>query len=258
MKRTLLYGKVDNLFPCYEGFQIHADGSLDLRLSSVNIFAIERDDEGIRWIDLFNSQLHNLLDSQERLEASLVRDHNPFATFDKYTNRFWNSLQQYCNPKSHAEQDFFALYCNLCFRDNGPDALLPALIPHVYINWYSTQEKRRTNEEPYIVDFVFKSPVFGTNSLVVVEIDGPSPHYASYDPNRKQYTVDETIYAKHLKKDRWLRKQGFKVFRIGNSEIRSITSLPEEDRLKEFHFFFREVFGEIISIDEYDSNSYFY
>lgn len=215
---------------------------------------VERDDEEIRWIDLFDSQLNNLLNSQEILEASLLTDSNPFATYDKYTSRLWNRVHKYCN--SEVEKDFFDLYCHLCFRDNDSDALLPALIPHVYINWYSTSEKRRINEEPYIVDFVFKSPAFETNSLVIVEIDGPS-HYASYDSNRKQYTVDETIYAKHLRKDRWLRKQGFKVLRLGNSEIRSITSLPEEDRLKQFHFFFREVFGEIISIDEYDFSSYF-
>jgi very-short-patch-repair endonuclease len=254
MKRALLYGKADKSSPWYEGFQIDVDGSIELRISGVNTFELERDDEEIRWIDLFDLQLNNLLNSQEILEASLLTDSNPFATYDKYTSRFWNRLRQYCN--SEVEKDFFDLYCYLCFRDNGPDALLPALIPDVYINWYSTQEKRDINEEPYRVDFVFKSPAFGTNSLVIVEIDGPS-HYASYDRNRKQYTVDETIYAKHLKKDRWLRKQGFKVLRLGNSEIRSITSLPEEDRLKHFHFFFREVFGEIISIDEYDSSSYF-
>ena len=257
MKRALLYGKVDKLFPLYEGFQIDVDGSIELRLTGVNTFELERDDEEIRWLDLFDSQLNNLLNSQEILEASLLTDSYPFATYDKYTSRFWNRVSQYCNSKSEVEKDFFDLYCHLCLRDNGPDALLPALIPHVYINWYSTTEKRRGNEEPYIVDFVFKSSAFGTNNLVIVEIDGPS-HYASYDHNRKQYTVDETIYAKHLKKDRWLRKQGFKVLRLGNSEIRSITSLPEEDRLKHFHFFFREVFGEIISIDEYDSSSYFF
>jgi hypothetical protein len=255
MKRALLYGKVDKLSPWYEGFQIDVDGSIELRITGVNTFELERDDEEIRWLDLFDSQLNNLLNSQKILEANLITDSYHFTTYDKYTSRFWNRVSQYCN--SEVEKDFFDLYCHLCLRDNGPDALLPALIPHVYINWYSTPEKRCGNEEPYIVDFVFKSPAFGTNSLVIVEIDGPS-HYASYDRNRKQYTVDETIYAKHLKKDRWLRKQCFKVLRLGNSEIRSITSLPEEDRLKHFHFFFREVFGEIISIDEYDSSSYFF
>ncbi|WP_371819485.1 RAP domain-containing protein [Tolypothrix sp. PCC 7910] len=84
----------------------------------------------------------------------------------------------------------------------------------------------------------------------MVEVDGPS-HYTTYNSHLAQYTVCESTYANHLAKDRWLRKQGFKVFRIGNYEIKHITSLPKEKRLEEFYFFFTEIFGDIVCIEKY-------
>lgn len=140
-----------------------------------------------------------------------------------------------------------AVYCDLCCRDVHRGALLPALIPHVYVNWNFSKKEREKIEKPFIVDFIFKSSAFGTNEIVVVEIDGLS-HYNIYDSERKKNELSEDVYAEHLKKDRWLRKQGFKVFRIGNSEIKTITSSPEKDKLDIFHDFFTEVFGEIVFI----------
>ena len=136
----------------------------------------------------------------------------------------------------------------MCCRDLHGGALLPALIPHVYVNWNFSKEKRAKIKKPFIVDFIFKSSAFGTNDIVVVEIDGLS-HYTIYNNKKKKYEPSEDVYAEHLKKDRWLRKQGFKVFRIGNSELKAITSLPEKDKLDNFYDFFTEVFGEIVFIE---------
>ncbi|MBD2616395.1 hypothetical protein H6G94_35100 [Nostoc punctiforme FACHB-252] len=75
----------------------------------------------------------------------------------------------------------------------------------------------------------------------MVEIDGAS-HYAEYG----NYSYNEHKYAEHLQKDRWLRKEGFPVFRIGNSEIRKIMQLPAPERIDNFYVFLQEVFGNIV------------
>ncbi|MBX9259132.1 DUF559 domain-containing protein [Desmonostoc muscorum CCALA 125] len=250
MKKQILYGKSDKdkKIPWYEGFKIHADGSIDIRLSGVNCFDIEKETLTITWLDLFNSKLHELCNITEIYQVTILEDPDPLTIFEKYVDRLWDMLKNYCNPNSNAEKDFFELYCQLCCKSEDHAAFVPALIPHVYINWDSCRPKRDRSEEPYIVDFVFKSPQFETNNLVIVEIDGYS-HYATYNNNNSNYCLSEDKYAEHLKKDRWLRKQGFKVFRIGNSEIKKITNLPEKDRLKEFYFFFIEIFGDIIFIE---------
>jgi very-short-patch-repair endonuclease len=252
MKKQILYGvsNENKPIPRYEGFEGHADGSIDIRLSGVNFFEIEEELLPITWRDIFNSKLHELCNKTEIYHQNIIKDPYPFAIFDKYIDRLWAMLRNYCHPKSDAERAFFDLYCKLCLQSEEHYSLLPALIPQVYINWDSCKEQRRINEKPYIVDFVFKSPQFGTNNLVIVEIDGRS-HYANYDKDNGSYILSEEKYAEHLKKDRWLRKQGFKVFRIGNSEINYLKNLPEKDKLKEFYFFFQEIFDDIVYTECY-------
>jgi hypothetical protein len=243
MKRVLYYGRAEKNIPWYDGFNISADGSIDFRLSGVETFEFNADQE-ILWVDIFKSKLDKLVSYQEKVEIDCSNEGHPFAVYGKYIERLFDMLKPYCNSESQAEKDFFNLYCDLSCCDFHGGALLPALIPHVYINWDHSQEERNKKKKPYIVDFVFKSSRFETSSLVIVEIDGFS-HYATYDPVIRENIASEALYAEHLEKDRWLRKQGFKVFRIGNAEIKNIMLLPEEKRLKEFYSFFKEVFGNI-------------
>jgi len=49
-------------------------------------------------------------------------------------------------------------------------------------------------------------------------------------------------YTQHIKKDRWLRKQGWKVYRITNKEIEEYES---------FDNFFYELLGKYI-VTEFD------
>ncbi|MBE9096894.1 hypothetical protein [Tychonema sp. LEGE 07203] len=244
MQQILLFGKADKIFPLCDGFEIKGNGSIDFSLSGVNKLQIQ-EGKDINWMNLIDSQLHNLADQEEIIDLESCSGGYPFAFYDKYISSLWKKLETYCNPKSTAEKLFFNLYCELCCRDVHGGALLPALIPHVYVNWDFSQEERSKRKKPFIVDFIFKSSAFGTNDIVVVEIDGQS-HYARYDTERKTYQLSEDVYAENLKKDRWLRKQGFKVFRIGNSELKTITSSPEKDKLDNFYCFFTEVFGKIV------------
>lgn len=250
MNRALLYGKVDKLTPWYDGFQVSPDGSFNFRLSGVEVFELKEKDHSITWFGLFDSKLDELVTSQEQSEALFCDEGYPLAIYERYVPRLWNKLEQYCNSKSQAEKDFFNLYCHLCSREVDAGASMPALIPHVYVNWYSSKEDRAKNKNPYVVDFVFKHFAFGVQNMVVIEIDGLS-HYAEYSDSKKLYIASEDIYSEHLRKDRWLRKQGFNVFRIGNNEVTHIASLPEEDKLEKFYDFFSEVFGEVLNVETF-------
>lgn len=244
MQKILYFGSNDEKkTPWSEGFEMQADGSINFIISALNKFEIE-DGKNIDWGYLFNSQIDNLATPDEIFNAQESEPgYGQFAVYDKYQFRLWNKLEKYCGSES--ERDFFNLYTNLCFNSScnwGYNE--PALIPQVYINWFFTQNERDKNkkQKPFIVDFVFKSSRFGTDNLVIVEIDGKS-HYANYNNSNRTYALSEEMYAEHLKKDRWLRNQGFKVFRIGNSEIKNITSLPERKQPEAFFDFFEEIFG---------------
>lgn len=248
MQQILLFGKADKFVPWCDGFEIKGNGSIDFSVSGVNKLQIQ-EGKDINWMNLIDSQLPNLASQEEIIDLGYRHSMgDEFAFYNNYISSLWKKLETYCNQESTAERDFFNLYCDLCCRDVDGGAFLPALIPHVYVNWNFSKEERAKRKEPFIVDFIFKSSAFGTNDIVVVEIDGQS-HYARYDTERQKYELSEDVYAEHLKKDRWLRKQGFKVFRIGNSELKTITSSPEKDKLDNFHNFFTEVFGKIVFIE---------
>lgn len=252
MQKMLLFGKVDKLVPWLDGCEAQADGSLNFTISGVNKLQIQ-EDQDITWNHLLYSELHNFVTSPyEEYKLEALRHKNPFAIYNKYIGLLWDKLEQYCNLMSTAERDFFNLYCELCHCDDHGGALLPALIPNVYVNWLFSKEERAKSKKPFLVDFIFKSSEFGTNNIVIIEIDGQS-HYATYDQRHKKYESSEEVYAEHLIRDRWLRKQGFKVFRIGNSEIKKIASLSKKDRIRKFYYFFNEIFGEVVWIENIDS-----
>jgi hypothetical protein len=95
----------------------------------------------------------------------------------------------------------------------------PALIPQVWLNWvYGAPEveQRLLDENPSRVDFV----AFWKNQGHIIEIDGPS-HYASWNDMTHEYTVDERMYARNLKIERSLRRDGWVLTRIGRHELRA-------------------------------------
>jgi very-short-patch-repair endonuclease len=253
MKNVLLYGQQEKFSPWIKGYRSNPDGSLNFELSGVNVFEIKDPTKGIEWSDLFNSEKSKIL-SQQELDEMLFSpyppDGDPYGYFYRYINRLWDRLLGYCNPKSRAEKNFFEMYLQLCWNDNsgGAPADSPALIPNVFVNWQFDKSDRQNRVEPYIVDFVFKHRSFGSDNLTVVEIDGLS-HYANFLSGK--YEISEEKYAKHLAKDRWLRRNGFNVVRIANYEIEGIMKLEEEKRLREFFFFFTDIFGPVIAIDRF-------
>src|SRR5207247_9296627 len=132
-------------------------------------------------------------------------------------SRFTSELQGLI--ESTSEKQFFSNYVNNCLLHTDPWGT-PALIPQVWVNWihYDSRDRnraKRTQREPFRVDFVIKDQEI-SEDLAVIEIDGQS-HFCEYriDPvgNPTPYASMDS-FVQHIQKDRWLRKQGWQVFRI--------------------------------------------
>lgn len=98
----------------------------------------------------------------------------------------------------------------------------PALIPQAWLNWiHPVDEERaaRTKKEPFRVDFV----IFSQGRKLVIEIDGTSHFSEILDIDNHTGQIREAVslrkYSEHLKKDRWLRSQGWEVWRFSNEEV---------------------------------------
>jgi hypothetical protein len=101
----------------------------------------------------------------------------------------------------------------------------PALIPEVWLNYVgperTVEDEKHLRENPQRVDFV----LLANGKKCVIEIDGPS-HYADYDEGARTYSVNERLYAKNLKIERSLRRQGWEIHRFANVEVRDV---PDEE-----------------------------
>jgi hypothetical protein len=98
----------------------------------------------------------------------------------------------------------------------------PALVPEVWLNAVgpdrTVEDERHLGENPQRVDFV----LLANGKKCVIEIDGPSGHYADYDEGTHTYSVNEALYAKNLKIERSLRRQGWEIHRFANVEVRGV------------------------------------
>jgi len=102
----------------------------------------------------------------------------------------------------------------------------PALIPQAWVNWihYEPRDKERAlrqKKEPFRVDFA----MFRESRRIVIEVDGSS-HFSEIldiDPQSDRIKFEPSLekYTEHLKKDRWLRKQGWEVWRFSDLELLS-------------------------------------
>jgi hypothetical protein len=122
-------------------------------------------------------------------------------------NEWWHKVNEGWGANSRRARFDSLLWRTLRF---------PALIPQVWLNWLanaSDAEMRLLEENPSRVDYL----AFWRGTRHVIEIDGPS-HYAHYDGHT--YKVDERAYARNLKIERSLRRDGWVVTRIARIEVR--------------------------------------
>lgn len=125
----------------------------------------------------------------------------------------------------------------------------PVLIPQVWVNWIHHDPKDREraqtrSEEPFRVDFLLVDQHAGDRPIVI-EIDGLT-HFGSYGMNEageKTFEPSLNEYTEHIKKDRWLKNQGWDVVRITNQEVEELEERGQEDPAQFPIFLYREVLG---------------
>jgi very-short-patch-repair endonuclease len=143
---------------------------------------------------------------------------------------FVQGLLELCG--SPYEKKFLKAYTDLCGSEYKDDPWCePALIPQVWVNWihYDRNDKgraKRAQREPFRVDFVMKDAEISEN-YVIVEIDGIS-HFGEYriSPLGKPVPHQSMdLFTQHTQRDRWLRKNGWQVFRITTQEVDECESI---------------------------------
>lgn len=194
-------------------FRQSPDGSISFNIENeFKINLIKKEQKNINWRDLLDLSNYELI-------RKILSFHDPDEVkFQKLTDAFFQLTD------TEAEKIFFSNYVADCKANDLLDT--PALIPQVWVNWLHYDSKdltraERARKEPFRVDFVIKDENV-SEDLAVVEIDGSS-HFSSMD-----------VYTQHVRKDRWLRSQGWKVYRITNQEI---------EECEDFTHFFYEIFG---------------
>ncbi|AFY66335.1 hypothetical protein [Geitlerinema sp. PCC 7407] len=241
--RVFLYGRPGCFCqPALEHLTQTPDGHLDMKFSGVKSVILAKED--IRWLDL--------VDDATRQKWSLWINNSDEREQHEYPlNNLFDELHSFCNEKSDVERFFFNMFVSISIEGafSEPPAIGPALVPNVYVNWYSKPNERSKKEEPYIVDFLLKHKSIESGKTTIIEIDGPS-HYAKYNERTKSYKVDEEGYALHCRKDLFLKRQGFNVIRIGRSDIRKIMNCSNKiEKKKRFYGFWNEVFENTAFIE---------
>lgn len=246
----ILYGASgDNYYPEI-GFTQEGDGSVSIEFEGDYILRLdELDDRSvITWRDLafwgigektqeevFSGDpgapfVH--LVSEEKIKNPPYGDVDHLDLFRAVIRHLSELLQ------SEPERKFFHLYAKRCvdraspgpFEDSGLDAVKlwkhTALIPQVWVNWFgnSSTGSERGDTEPFRVDFLLNPPDQVSPNLSIVEIDGKT-HFTTSgldDDGNRQYHHSMERYTEHVRKDRWLRKQGYDVVRFANQEVREL------------------------------------
>ncbi len=144
--------------------------------------------------------------------------------FIKFTSEFE------CLTASPSEKWFFTEYVKFCLESSWDEDSCrefpwrtPALIPQVWVNWipYDSRDKQRAEraqKEPFRVDFMLKCESI-SRDFIIIEIDGFS-HIRDYDPiGNPVLPKSMDSFTRHTKQDRWLRKQGWQVYRITSQEV---------------------------------------
>lgn len=127
----------------------------------------------------------------------------------------------------------------------------PALIPQVWVNWIhhdptSRERAQMREKKPFRVDFLFVDERV-SDRPTVIEIDGLT-HFGKWVTNEageKSFEPSLDVYTEHIKKDRWLRNQGWNVARITNQEVEELEEVMEKkDKTASFiNFLIHRVLG---------------
>jgi very-short-patch-repair endonuclease len=190
------------------------EGGITFKIDNERQIEFDPEKDAITWYHIYSQQKGSLF----------VGDFPGLSDKDKSIyDKFIAELSEITGSKT--ERKFFIDYAESVWRKHDSPWDAPALIPQVWVNWihYDSQDKKRAervHNEPFRVDFVMKNWMISQHP-VIIEIDGPS-HFGrhSNDPSGKPILhASMAAYTEHLRKDRWLRKAGWDVYRISSQEI---------------------------------------
>lgn len=164
-----------------------------------------------------------------------------FEGLEKYIpNKLKNDLLKIMD--SDIERNFFNMFFDECFylpkffpkdiekvkKFFNETIENTALIPQVWVNWihYDNKSKiraQRTKTEPFRIDFL----IVEDRRKIIIEIDGES-HFAEIGMDSNYggvgYKVDMEKFTEYLRKDRWLRRQGWEVYRFSVNEVEEMVA----------------------------------
>ena len=110
---------------------------------------------------------------------------------------------------------------------------IPALIPQAWLR-YIHDDKLRGAKDP-LKDLTFSCVDFliiWNNQKIVIEIDG-QPHFAEFNRSKKKWEPSLKKYTENLIKERKIKKQGFRIFRISDIEIDEAQNWEDLDDILE-------------------------
>jgi len=211
------------------GFTQLPSGGITFRVENKRTIHFINSQENITWKDL--------LPDIELFEWYQSTPGKLDAVFDNLVKEFVGLTG------SEIEHKFFDDYvgaCRIAVQESiGETSVwnLPALIPQVWVNWIAYDSKdhtraQRAQREPFRIDFMMKDSEIDKD-FIIFEIDGAS-HFGGYSSEPQ---VSMMAYTEHLRKDRWLRQQGWQVIRTSNLEVQEYTV---------FNDFFHELTGKYI------------
>lgn len=262
---VMVYGKE----PPKLSFVQSPDGAITFKIENKNkVNTNFSNEKGIlRWVDMiWNSYYMGILDAltaDDKLDAPFLmwgQDLEDVGQFHQLLDHLASMVG------SATEETFLRTYAAMCLAEarvlDGYSFMVwakPALVPQAWVNWIhydsaDSQRAKRAREEPFRVDFMIKDRRMGPN-FTVIEIDGIS-HFGdikSHNGDTVRFEASMNAYTEHLRKDRWLRKHGWNVFRISNQEVEDFEeNYPyngEYARLNSFALFWEDVFGPQYYID---------
>lgn len=203
-------------------FRQSPTGSAEVEFENDRVVYLDSKEADLVWADVYLS----LNQKRDRIDLEMYTEELGRTSFIDFIASDIRPL-----TSTESERRFLDHFVTLCMSstdDVGDLWNLPALIPQVWVNWihYDAKDKHRAvrvKQEAFRVDFMLRSNDLG--GFVVIEIDGSS-HFGGRSfvgqDGKRMFEASMEAYTLHLRKDRWLRKQGWNVIRLSNLEVDEI------------------------------------
>jgi hypothetical protein len=227
--------------PTLDKVKTSPDSSNDVDLEGVHEITVS-EEENVEWSDLMAN--HGL--SVEK-HTKYLKD---YPRGSDQLSPLWKKLRKCCHEDARMEERFFDLFAKMTTEGAfGQTFFAPALIPNVTVNW-ETSEEDREEKEPYHVDFLTKHESIEGGEPTIIELDGKQ-HFGERSDGVCEASPQK--YADTLRKSRFLRRSGFKVIRLANSQLENpLVDDGVEGEVEGFYRLWQKTFNSDAFIDRYE------